>query len=52
MTAPASTVRQLARDIGRLTPDWRNPERYFPNRSEIEAQLKRLAHDLERAHNG
>lgn len=52
MTAPAHTARNLAREIGRLCPDWRDPERYFENRSEIEHKLKRLARDLERSAHG
>lgn len=44
---PARTVRQLARDVGRLRPDWRDPETYFVNRSEIETALRRLARQLE-----
>lgn len=52
MNAPASTVRQLARDLSRLSPDWRDPERYFLNRSEIERALQRLAKDLERNTHG
>ena len=47
MTAPASTARQLARDLSRLSPDWRDPERYFLNRNEIERALQRLAKELE-----
>ncbi len=50
--APAHRVRDLAREIGRLTPDWRDPERYFENRSEIEHKLKRLARELERSAHG
>lgn len=46
MTA-ANSARRLARDVGQLRPDWRNPERYFENRSEIERQLRQLAHNLE-----
>lgn len=46
MTA-ATQVREAARRIGRLRPDWRNPERYFENRSEIERELCRLAKRLE-----
>lgn len=46
MTA-AAQVRDAARRIGRLSPDWRNPERYFENRSEIERELRRLAKALE-----
>ncbi|MFC3696409.1 hypothetical protein ACFOOJ_03030 [Sphingobium xenophagum] len=52
MTAPAFTARQIAREIGRLSPDWRNPERYFENRHEIERELRRLARQLERMGNG
>jgi len=43
----AHQARRLARDIGRLSPDWRNPERYFETRSEIERDLRRLASHLE-----
>lgn len=50
MIAPSQTARQLARDVSRLTPDWRNPERYFENRSEIERALQRLARQLERSY--
>lgn len=52
MMAPAHKVRDLAREIGRLSPDWRNPERYFENRSEIEHALRRLARELERTTRG
>lgn len=45
--SPACTARQLARDLSRLRPDWRDPESYFANRSEIERALHRLARDLE-----
>lgn len=45
---PSHTARQLAREVGRLRPDWRNPERYFENRQEIEHALRRLARQLER----
>lgn len=47
MTAPAPRIEDLARRIGRLSPDWRNPERYFENRDEIERELRRLARQLE-----
>lgn len=47
MIGPAQTARRIARDIARLRPDWRNPETYFENRSEIEARLKRFARQLE-----
>ena len=47
---PASTVRSIARDVARLRPDWRNPETYFVNRSEIEHALRRLARQLAQSH--
>lgn len=46
MTQAATRVLDLANRIGRLRPDWRNPETYFHNRSEIEHELKRLAREL------
>lgn len=49
MTA-AHIARQLVRDLGRLRPDWRDPERFFENRSEIEHALRRLAKHLEETH--
>ncbi|MBB6193362.1 hypothetical protein FHS51_003618 [Sphingobium wenxiniae] len=50
MTAPARTARQLARDLSRLSPDWRDPERFFLNRNEIERALQRLAKELDNHH--
>jgi len=43
----ALRARQLARDVSRLRPDWRDPESYFENRHEIERGLQRLARQLE-----
>lgn len=48
MTGEAQTIRQAARRLGRLSPDWRNPERYFENRDEIERELMKLARVMER----
>lgn len=48
MTAPAQQARTLAHHVGRLRPDWRNPERYFEERDLIERALKRLARELDR----
>lgn len=48
----AQTARQIARDLSRLRPDWRTPERFFEDRSELEHRLRRLARDLERHHHG
>lgn len=44
---PAAQLRALARDVRRLRPDWRLPERYFENRDEIENRLQRLARELD-----
>jgi hypothetical protein len=49
MIEPSRTARQLARDVSRLSPNWRNPERYFEDRSEIERALQRLARQLEQS---
>lgn len=48
MTAPAPRIADLARRVGRLTPDWRNAERYFAERQEIERDLQRLAREVAR----
>jgi hypothetical protein len=47
MTAAVRILRLIARELSRLRPDWRNPERYFENRSEIERALRVLAGELE-----
>ena len=43
----APQLRGLADTLARLQPDWRNPERYFENRQEIERAMRRLARQLE-----
>lgn len=48
-TTPAR-VRALARQVGRLSPDWRNPERYFEQRDELRRELQQLANAMERQH--
>ena len=45
---PAARLRLLAQDVRRLIPDRRAPERYHERKSEIEAELRRLAHELEK----
>ena len=39
-------LHDLARRIGRLRPDWHNPERYFAERDEIEREARRLAREF------
>lgn len=40
---PADRLAHLAHRVRRLTVDRRDPERFFEDRSEIEAELRRLA---------
>jgi hypothetical protein len=36
-------TRDVAQQLGRLSPDWRNPERYFERREELRRELLILA---------
>lgn len=45
-------VRDIARKVGRLRPDWRNPETYFEERDEIERALRSLANQMETNRHG
>lgn len=45
--SPAERLATLAREIGRLAPDWRDPERYYEARSELAEEARRLARALE-----
>lgn len=48
-TMPLSTkARELARQVGRLRPDWRDPERYFEERDQLHRTALALAKALER----
>lgn len=49
---PSVELRDLAREVGRLRPDWQNPERYFERRDEVRHRLHRLAEKLEGNPNG
>lgn len=44
---PAGIAREIARDLSRLSPDWRDPERFFENRDELRRRMQRLAKALE-----
>ena len=46
--SPAERLATLAREIGRLAPDWRDPERYYEMRSELAEEARRLAATLQR----
>lgn len=39
-------INQIARQVGRLRPDWHNHERFFEERSELEAELRKIARQV------
>jgi hypothetical protein len=45
-SASAQRLHQLSRRVGRLRPDWRNPEAFFEERSELERELRRVAREV------
>ena len=47
--SPAIHIRRLASRLGRLSPNWGNPELFFEERDEIERAFRRLAASLENA---
>lgn len=46
--ADAERLAEVARALGRLSPDWQRPERFFERRSELAAEIRRLAARLPR----
>lgn len=48
-TLPAADLDRLAGAVARLSPSHRDPERFHLDRSEIVAELRRLARTLGRA---
>jgi hypothetical protein len=50
--SPTTRLRNAARLLGRLRPDWQNPESYFENRDELERELKAIARQMEGRHHG
>lgn len=44
----ADRLRTLSRRIGRLRPNWRDPEAFFEERSEIERELRSVACEVHR----
>ena len=44
---PAQRLVELARAIGRLAPDWRDPERFYELRSELAAEARKIARAVE-----
>ncbi|MEE3502614.1 hypothetical protein [Acidiphilium acidophilum] len=47
MTDPHEALADLARRVQRLAPDRRDPERYHAEKSEIAAELRRIARNAE-----
>lgn len=45
--SPAERLRTLSRRLGRLTPNWRDPEAFYEERSEIEHELRRVAREVQ-----
>lgn len=43
---PAAALRELADRVNRLTVSRRDPDRFFEERSEISAELRRIADQL------
>jgi hypothetical protein len=43
---PAAELEALARRVATLLPCWRDPSRFFEERSELSAELRRLARRL------
>ncbi len=48
--AAITRLKELARQVGRLRPDWRNPERYFEERDELQREMQRLANRMDQSH--
>lgn len=44
---PAEAIRSLAAKVARLAPDHRDPERFHIDKSEVVAELRRLAREVE-----
>jgi hypothetical protein len=42
---PAEALVDLARRVARLSPDRRDPERFFEERSDLVAELRKLARE-------
>ncbi|MCB2077672.1 MAG: hypothetical protein KDE55_08240 [Novosphingobium sp.] len=42
----AERLHRLSRRLGRLSPNWRDPEAFFEERSEIERELRRVAQEV------
>lgn len=46
--SPADRLRSLSRQIGRLSPNWQNPETFFEDRDQIERAMRALANEVAR----
>ncbi|QPT09275.1 hypothetical protein [Sphingomonas paucimobilis] len=46
--SPSHRLAAISKQVDRLRPDWRNPERYFEERSDIERALRAVAREVEK----
>lgn len=44
----AARLLAVSDRLARLRPDWGNPERFFEERGELQAELRRVAREMER----
>lgn len=44
----AEKLQRLSRRVGRLRPNWQDPEAFFEERSEIERMLRHIAGEVRR----
>lgn len=42
-TQAADRLQRLSRRVGKLRPNWQNPEAFFEERSELERELRQVA---------
>jgi len=47
-SSPDNKLQDIARKVQRLSPDHRDPERYFMEKSEIVAALRSIAREVRR----
>ncbi|MBO9579863.1 MAG: hypothetical protein J7498_03135 [Sphingobium sp.] len=48
--ALADRALNVAQRLGRLSPDWQNPERYFERRDELRREMLALARQIGARH--
>lgn len=46
VASPAERLHRLSRRLGRLSPNWREPEAFLEERDEIERELRSVAREV------